>query len=48
MEAIKEIIQNVKTNWKLHVVTLVVGYVAGGLTIGPIAALIQYIKDAIK
>jgi hypothetical protein len=45
---IKEIIAAVKAAWKLFVAAVVVGFVAGALLIGPLAALIQYIKDVVK
>ena len=44
---IKEIVEIVKSYWQLFVIALCAGYVLGALTIGPLAALIQYIKDVI-
>ena len=47
IEKIKEIIATIKAGWKLFLATFIVGACAGALVFGPIAALIQYIKDVI-
>lgn len=46
-EFITSAITIIKGNKILSLVILIAGYVAGALTIGPLAALIQYIKDVI-
>ncbi len=38
----------VKANWKISVAILVVGFVAGALLIGPLAAGIQKVVDKVK
>lgn len=47
IDKIKEIIALVKVQWELFVAAVVIGFVLGALLIGPLAALIQYIKDVV-
>ena len=47
IEKIKACIAVIRAYWQLFVAVAVAGYVLGALTIGPLAALIQYIKDVI-
>lgn len=37
----------IKANWQLFVAAVCVGFVVGAFTIGPLAALIQYVKDVL-
>ena len=47
MDAIRAAILTIKANWQLFTSAVVLGFVAGALTIGPLAALIQYVKDVL-
>lgn len=48
IEKIKASWAVIKANIKLMIAAVGVGFIIGALTVGPLAALIQYIKDVIK